>query len=241
MSDPGSGVTLSTGVPMTNERLSTLARAFRVSLRTVEERTESFIRDAILGGDYKPGERLRQGEIAELLGVSRMPVRTSLVKLEAEGLVETIPNVGAVVTVLRAEQIAEIYELRELVETFLLRKAAAHITPAELKQVSDQLAAPEDDLGASWSRRHAGYHELYKYADRPRALEISDRLRLAVGRFFLQRRVAVDADPHLGLVQRLEANDVEGAVELLQAHLRRVSTELQQLVTVNPEHSLVVN
>jgi DNA-binding GntR family transcriptional regulator len=223
------------------ERLETLAGAFRESLKTVEESTETFIRDAILSGGYKPGERLRQGEIAALLGVSRMPVRSSLRTLEAEGLVEIRPNVGAVVTVLRPEQIAEIYDLRELLETYLLRRAADVVTPEQLAEMRSRFTAPngadESAAPAGWNRRDSLYHELYACADRPRALEIADRLRLAVGRFFLQRRVDdhLDADAHVRLMDRLAAGDVDGAVELLQTHLRLVSAELQQLITVNPE------
>jgi DNA-binding GntR family transcriptional regulator len=223
------------------DRLEAMAGAFRESLKTVEENTEAFLRDAILSGGYKPGDRLRQGEIATLLGVSRMPVRTSLRALEAEGLVEIKPNVGAVVSVLRPEQIAEIYELRELLEVYLLRRAAAAVMADQLEDMRVRFTEPTETgaepASSGWNRRHEFYHALYSCAGRPRAVEMADRLRLSVGRFFLQRRVDdhLDADSHIQLIDRLSAGDIDGAEALLREHLRLVSEQLQQLVTVSPE------
>jgi len=222
---------------VTDERLESRAGAFRESLKTIEERTQSFIRDAILRGEYKPGERLRQGELATLLGVSRMPVRASLRKLEAEGLVEIRPKVGAVVRALRPEQVVEIYELRILLETYLLRHAAARLTPERLERIGGELggAHATADSADSWGRRHSFYHSLYESADRPRALEIADQLRLAVGRYLLQQRIDEYNDAHLKLLDRLKADDVESAVAMLEEHLRKVSVQLQQLLRSDAE------
>jgi DNA-binding GntR family transcriptional regulator len=221
---------------VTEEHLESRAGAFRESLKTIEERTQSFIKDAILRGEYKPGERLRQGELATLLGVSRMPVRASLRKLEAEGLVEIRPKVGAVVRALRPEQVVEIYELRILLETYLLRHAAARLTPEELDKIGSEFGGGTEVTTAdSWGRRHSFYHSLYEFADRPRALEIADRLRLAVGRYLLQQRIDEYSDAHLKLLDRLKAGDVEAAVAMLEEHLGKVSVQLQQLLRSDAE------
>ncbi len=66
-------------------QLEAVASTVRGAFSTVEEMTESFIREAILQGVLRPGDRLQQDEIAAVLGVSRMPVRASLRQLEAEG------------------------------------------------------------------------------------------------------------------------------------------------------------
>jgi DNA-binding GntR family transcriptional regulator len=222
---------------VTEEHLESRAGAFRESLKTIEERTQSFIKDAILRGEYKPGERLRQGELATLLGVSRMPVRASLRKLEAEGLVEIRPKVGAVVRALRPEQVVEIYELRILLETYLLRHAAARLTPERLEKIGGELGGTDAAAATTdgWGRRHSFYHSLYEFADRPRALEMADRLRWAVGRYLLQQRIDEYSDAHLELLDRLKAGDVDSAVAMLEEHLSKVSVELQQLLRSDAE------
>jgi DNA-binding GntR family transcriptional regulator len=70
------------------------------------------LRGLVLEDGYPPGSRLKEAEIAARLGVSRTPVREALLQLEGEGLVELIPNRGAVVRELRREDVHEILVLR---------------------------------------------------------------------------------------------------------------------------------
>lgn len=78
---------------------------------TVQYVTEQ-LRKAILNGTLQRGDRLIQEEWAEKLNVSRMPIREALTQLQLEGLVEMVPNRGAVVTPITREDIEEIYQLR---------------------------------------------------------------------------------------------------------------------------------
>lgn len=84
-------------------------------------RIASTLRDAILSGDYLPGERIRQDELAERHGASRLPVREALRMLEAEGLVTLVANTGAWVSEISAEECQEMYQMRERLEPLLLR------------------------------------------------------------------------------------------------------------------------
>ena len=68
------------------------------------------IREAIIRGDFKPGERLKQSDLAEKMGVSRMPVREAFRKLESEGLIKLEPHKGAVVKSISIKDIEEIYQ-----------------------------------------------------------------------------------------------------------------------------------
>lgn len=88
----------------------------------------TILRQAILKGDLKPEERLVQADIADQLGVSRMPVREALKTLEMEGLVSLEPHKGAVVNSLTMEDINEIYELRTILEPFTLEKSMPNLT-----------------------------------------------------------------------------------------------------------------
>lgn len=232
-----------------DRQLAEMAAAVRGGYRTVEDRTESFLREAILRGVYRPGERLHQDAIAALLGVSRMPVRASLRQLEAEGLVSIKPHVGATVSVLQPHEIAELYELRIRLECYLLEHAIPNLTPEVLEELSelvrqtDASAEPhrppyspdgvisDDAARNDWlERRRAFYGRLYGLANRPRAQEMAERLRSAVGRYLLLKRVDEHPGAHLGLLKHLRDADVEGAQRWVETHLSRVSEQLQHLV-----------
>jgi DNA-binding GntR family transcriptional regulator len=82
------------------------------------------IRDMILNGHLKPGDRLRQDELADAFGVSTMPIREALRQLQAEGLVVFRPRRGATVARLAVSEYEEIYRIREALETLACRWAA---------------------------------------------------------------------------------------------------------------------
>ena len=87
------------------------------------------LRQAILRGELKPGERLMEIQLANKLGVSRTPIREAIRKLELEGLVSIIPNKGAYVTGITRKDVEDIYAIRSLLEGLCARWATAHITP----------------------------------------------------------------------------------------------------------------
>src|SRR5689334_5504165 len=82
------------------------------------------IREAIIKGQFKPGERLKQSDLAEKLGVSRMPIREALRKLETEGLITLVPHKGAIVKTIKLEDIKEVYALRAQLEKMALIQSA---------------------------------------------------------------------------------------------------------------------
>src|SRR5438128_11057097 len=90
--------------------------ASAIEYRTMQAIVTDHVRSAILGGRYAPGARVPQDELAQQLGVSRMPVREALRVLEMEGLVELRPHRGAIVVDLRPEEIGEIFEIRAMLE-----------------------------------------------------------------------------------------------------------------------------
>ena len=84
------------------------------------------LRNAILQGRYKANQPLRQDQIAEKFGVSKVPLREALVQLKAEGLVTFMPNRGAVVTELSAAEVDEIFTMRMALESKALERAIRH-------------------------------------------------------------------------------------------------------------------
>ena len=107
------------------------------------------IRSAILGGQFKPGEWLRQEKIAQELNVSQMPVREALKELAAEGLIEHVPYRGVRVIEFSPEDISDLYSHRAFLEGRAAAVAAGQITAteiAELKQLQEEMEenlAPE--------------------------------------------------------------------------------------------------
>jgi DNA-binding GntR family transcriptional regulator len=98
-----------------------------ITRRTSAAATE-LIRSAIVDGRFVPGERLKEVELAQELGISRTPVREALLMLQSEGLVESVPNRGALVRAYTPAEIEELYELRALLEGFAARRAATRIS-----------------------------------------------------------------------------------------------------------------
>ena len=114
---------------------------------TIGEQVFSELRGRIAAGRLRPGEKLRPDEIAAELNVSQTPVKEALLRLGAEGLVEAVPRRGTVVRRLSKSHTAELFEVREMIETWALKAgfAANRITPSFLERI----AATIDDLSAA--------------------------------------------------------------------------------------------
>ncbi len=108
----------------------------------LREHIERLVRNAILGGDFEPGERLVESAIAEQLNVSRAPVREALAGLEREGVVVHVPRRGYSVIKFTDKDVQEIYSLRLLLETEALRRAVRRASEqdlAEMQRIVDEL------------------------------------------------------------------------------------------------------
>jgi DNA-binding GntR family transcriptional regulator len=137
----------------------------------------------ILTGKLPGGERLNQDELASRLGVSRMPIRQAIRRLESDGLVVSRPNRGAVVTALGPEAILELFEMRSVLEGLALRIAVTRMTPADLKSIEESVAALERTKlqAARWFALHDALHDfLCSLSGRPKLAGQAAQLRVAV-------------------------------------------------------------
>lgn len=107
--------------------MSASVRSSAIAHRNVHEAVVDGIRDKILSGQLKPGDWLRQDELAEAFGVSTMPVREALRQLQAEGLVTLHRRRGAAVASLSVAELEEIYRIREALETLAVHWAAENL------------------------------------------------------------------------------------------------------------------
>jgi DNA-binding GntR family transcriptional regulator len=207
------------------------------ALQTREEFAASVIREAIIRGRFRPGQRLAQDLIAASLGISRMPVRASLRRLETEGLVEFHPYRGASVRLMSPEEIGELYDLRILLERYLIEEIARRCEPDALGVLDEHAArvgGPGDqprDLG--WvEERNAFYDALYELAERPRIGTLVAGLRREVGPYLALRATHGSAHVHLAVFHLLRRGEVTGAVEEVTRHLLEVKASLQEVARV---------
>ncbi|WNC16342.1 GntR family transcriptional regulator [Brevibacillus brevis] len=119
------------------------------------------LREAILRGHFKPGERLVQEELASSLGVSRMPVREALRKLETEGLVIIEPHRGAIVKSLTVEDIQEIYGLRAQMEKMAVEMSVEHMAQEDIDELERLVVAMERSTDSSeYIERNIEFHRV---------------------------------------------------------------------------------
>lgn len=111
----------------------------RVAPRSVQQEVVEKLRNAILSGMFQPGNRLVESQLCGSLGVSRPSLREALRSLQAERLIEIVPNRGPQIPVLSWRDAEEIYEVRELLEGEAAARCAAVITDTDIEELSNRL------------------------------------------------------------------------------------------------------
>jgi DNA-binding GntR family transcriptional regulator len=128
---------------------------------SLAERAIAALREMVHDGVLLPGQPIRQASIAEQLGISRVPVREALKNLQAEGLVKASPSGGFVVARLSAEELAQIYLMRRLLETEMLRRTGS-VTAGEVAAIAElnaRMAAMVDQPSTrEWKRLNRELH-----------------------------------------------------------------------------------
>lgn len=184
------------------------------------------LREAIVSGSLQPGDRLLQEELAERLGVSRMPVREALRRLEAEGLVVLQPYRGALVADLSSLELQEIYEIRIALETLALRLGIPNMDVVKLDAIEVTLRQMDaEDDSSSWLNLNTEFHTyLYESAERPLLIDHIKSLRNKSDRFlrlFASRRDRTKQAQreHWAIFNACQKRHIEEACQLLQEHL----------------------
>jgi len=149
----------------------------RLDFRTLSDLAVTRLRDDILSGALKPGQKLDQTELARRFGISRAPVRDALRKLEAEGLVTIYPERGAFVAVIDLEEMQEIYEIRELLQARAVLRSVPRLTDEEvaaMNRLEDEMeiASRRGDM-AQWLQLDVKFHAaLYQHCTNRRLLKL---------------------------------------------------------------------
>jgi DNA-binding GntR family transcriptional regulator len=201
----------------------------QIKRQSVPETLRESLQERILSGEIGEGDWLIQDAIAEEYDVSRMPVREALRQLEACGLVVMRTHRGAIVTSIPTEQVAELFELRALLECEALRLALARMTDLDIAQarsILEQLDASyaQGDMG-SWGHLNWAFHRrLYEPAGRIQTLNILQGINLQVERYVrlhlvLTRGVDEAVREHRELLRLCAVRNTDKAVAYLRQHI----------------------
>lgn len=190
-------------------------------------------REAILNGTYPPGMPLKLLDLAATNSVSLIPVREAIRLLEAEQLVETIPNKGARVARLSLEDVADAYQTRVVLEVEALRRAYPHLGEddlAEARRLKDEMMAHfrNGDDSAAFDSHRLLHFMLYKKAGSKWMLQFIETLWDHTERY---RRIATPlhadldevGEEHGRVLDALERRDKQAALRSLRQHLHHTA------------------
>lgn len=214
------------------EKLAAIIAAARQDNVTAQELVLSSVRTAILSGVLGPGARLRQEELADVFGTSRIPVREALRALEYEGLVSSEPHRGFTVTALDADDVEEVYALRILLESEAVRLSLPLLTDEDLEDLEELFRAmqeaktPDEQLAA----RERFYIRLYSVAGRPRLVGLIIRLRQEVARVLRWATIQHSSSIHEHFFEAVRVGDADRAVAHLSGHYQRVALLIRRYI-----------
>lgn len=202
-----------------------------VATPTLPEIVYRELRKAILNGMFIPGQMLRQDDVAAKLGVSRSPLREALPRLEAEGIVVLHPRRGYAVAALDPKEIAEVFDLRSLVEVELARRSIARRTEADIASIYSIVTemkglATEESAEAlsQWFELNKKFHDaLLAPADCPHHLKALQHSRNLIEAYIrTEARLTGDLreaqEEHSQLAQAFVVGDSERFLELTKQH-----------------------
>ncbi len=197
------------------------------------------IRDGIVNGDYAPSQRLVEADLVEAYGASRAVIRSALVELAADGLVDRLPNRGARVRAVTLDEAIEIVEVRMGLEGLCASKAASSITDAQIEDLrklrADILAAVERGELMEYSRLNRVLDQrIEQISGHATATAILHRLRAQAVRhqFRLSHepgRAVVSAPEHVAIIDAIIAREPDRAEAAVRAHLRSVIEALRAI------------
>ncbi|WP_221567053.1 GntR family transcriptional regulator [Alkalihalobacillus sp. TS-13] len=145
-------------------------------LLSIRERAYRYLKDLILEGEFKPGDRLIERELATKLNISRTPIREALFRLESQGFVKTVPRKGVIVTNISEEEVIEVFTILSSLEV-LAAKLAAQKMDEETQKVFDEKIRELEELEQNGSEDFDNEHInmnllLYKASKSPKLYEI---------------------------------------------------------------------
>ena len=201
----------------------------KLNYKTLRQEVVDEIRQRILTGDFQAGERIKENEMAQQLGVSRGPVREALRQLEQEGLVVMIPRRGAQVANITEKDLNDVLEVRIALENVAIEKACARMTEEEMRRL--WLAAKEFEHTIAegnlvkLAEADVAFHEvIYQASDNKRLIQVLNNMREQIYRYRVEYLKEDESrnrlvKEHEKITRAIKERDVKAAQELSFEHL----------------------
>ena len=197
------------------------------------------IREAILGGEFAPHQRLIEADLSDRFAATRAAVRTALLTLASEGLVERLPNRGARVRAITVDEAIEIVEVRVGLESLCARKAAERVDADAIEWLRDLRTRIETAVAAGDLVEYARLNQevdrrLRELSGHATATQLLERLRAQSARHqfrlaFAPGRAARSAPEHIAIIDAVIAGDADAAEAATRTHLAGIVEVLRTL------------
>lgn len=204
-------------------------REEKKQIQTISQQVYEILKDEICSGDYQPGVRLQEVEVAERLHVSRSPVREALHRLQGDGLVSEIPNKGVYVRNFSESDIENIFEVREAIENYAIMHLEGKLNTEKregLKKMVREFQAyyDLDDLPSYIVVDQSFHNYLVECSGNLLLMELYEKVRLMNQRFrifSLKTRQRFDESlvEHRSIVENILAGNYEEACRINSTHL----------------------
>ena len=198
-------------------------------IQLLKHKVYEAIKRRIIDLTLPPGEQLVEQRLAEGLGVSKSPVREALLRLEREGLVYTLPFKGCFVAEITEKEIHEIFQFREALEAFCLKKACRSFSEEEMRKVKEILSEANEALQQENINRCVEYniqfHDfIFSKSNNERIIHAYSMLRDELNRYWniarrILGRVAKSQKEHIWILEAIEQRDEFEAERRLSEHL----------------------
>jgi DNA-binding GntR family transcriptional regulator len=216
--------------------------------RPIRDEVFTSLRNAILSGHFKPGERLVEKDLAEQLDISRTPIREALRKLELEGLVAYEPRKGVVVVGVSSDDALEIYMIRAVLEGLAAKLAANKRTKDELNKLKKLLFGMEEciqkDKISKLTSLHASFHTfIAELSKSPRLYQMIISLHDYVKNFaeipcYLPGRLLRGWEEHKEIVDAIDNRDDARAENAARNHIMQAKDSLLKVILSNEDEAL---
>ncbi len=207
---------------------------------TLRDIVQERMREAIIIGHFKPGERLVERPLCEQLGVSRTVIRETIRYLEAEGLVEILPGRGPIVATMNWDDARQIYDIRRMLETVAARACAQNITSKRATRLRTALKTLKQEFtsktpGALFQATSDFYFEIFAGAGHHIAWEIVQRLNGRISRLRMmtlssREREQPGPDHMQAICDAITSGDADAAQAAVERHLNDTAAIAERLL-----------
>jgi len=210
----------------------------KIEVKSLMEIVLDDLRRRILTGDFKPGQKINESEIAARLGTSRSPVREAFRVLERDGLITTLPRKGSYITDISVEDLKQLFELRRILELY-----AIDCINKRAKIFPDETQVMMRELDRSLLKKHdpysviSGFHyTLVEFSHNSRLIELYKILAVSLRRYWLiyhskEGQKDISLEHHQDIADCLRRGDYSDAKKLIKRHLRYVEGVVRSQVT----------